>query len=217
MLRRARVTWPTTWPFVPDSSESPVPSPVADLLSDAGAAFRSLATPWYLFGARAAILYGAARLTADVDVTVRLSGVAPNELAAALTQHGFTSRAPDADFVARTRVMPFVHTATELPLDVVLAGPGLEDQFFERAVTLDLDGVSVPVAAAEDIIVMKVLAGRPKDLDDIVAIAAAQGPALDEAAVRRTLAELEAALDQRDLMPAFDLALTRARRARSQP
>ena len=113
--------------------------------------------------------------------------------------------------------MPFVHAATELPLDVVLAGPGLEDQFFERAVTLDLDGVSVPVAAAEDIIVMKVLAGRPKDLDDVVAIAAAQGPALDEAAVRRTLAELEAALDQRDLMPAFDLALTRARRARSQP
>jgi hypothetical protein len=57
-----------------------VPSPVADLLSDASAGFRSIAVPWYLFGARAAILYGVARLTADVDVTVRLPDSTTNAL-----------------------------------------------------------------------------------------------------------------------------------------
>jgi hypothetical protein len=192
-----------------------VPSPVADLLSALGAGLREIDAPWYLFGARAAILYGVARLTADVDVTVRLSDSTTGDmLARALEHHGFRLRVSDPDFVARTRVMPFVHEASGLPLDVVLAGPGLEDRFFERAVIRDVDGVRVPVASAEDVVVMKVLAGRPKDQEDVVAIAAAQGNALDERAVRGTLVALEEALAQNDLVPAFEAALARARRTR---
>lgn len=190
-------------------------SPVADLLSDLGAGLREIETPWYLFGARAAILYGVARLTADVDVTVRLSDSTTGAmLAHALERHGFRLRVSDPDFVARTRVMPFVHEATGLPLDVVLAGPGLEDQFFERVVVRDVDGVSVPVASAADVVVMKVLAGRPKDHEDVVAIAAAFGDALDQRAVRTTLEALEQALARNDLVPAFETALARARRVR---
>ena len=190
-------------------------SPVADLLSDLGTGLSEIDAPWYLFGARAAILYGVARLTADVDVTVRLrESTTGDMLAAALERRGFRLQISDHDFVARTRVMPFVHEATGLPLDVVLAGPGVEDQFFERAVVRDIDGVRVPVASAEDLVVMKVLAGRPKDDEDIVAIAAAHGDALDESAVRSTLVALEAALAQSDLLPAFEAALARARRSR---
>ena len=161
-----------------------MPSPVADLLSNLGAGLSEIGAPWYLFGARAAILYGVARLTADVDVTVRLSdSTTGGMLANALQRHGFRLRVSDPDFIARTRVMPFVHGATELPLDVVLAGPGLEDEFFERVIVRDVDGVRVPVASAEDIVVMKVLAGRPKDQEDVVAIAAAHGTALDEVTI----------------------------------
>jgi hypothetical protein len=79
---------------------------------------------------------------------------------------------------------------------------------------LEVEGLRVPVASAEDMVVMKVLAGRPKDEEDVVAIATAYD-ALNEPAVRRTLVELEQALAQSDLVPAFDAALARARRARS--
>jgi hypothetical protein len=48
-------------------------------------------------------------------------------------------------FVARTRVLPFVHEATQLPLDLVLAGSGLEEEFLSRARLLDLGGAVVPV------------------------------------------------------------------------
>jgi hypothetical protein len=47
-------------------------SPVAELLADLAAGLERHGIAWYLFGARAAILYGVARLTADVDVTIRL-------------------------------------------------------------------------------------------------------------------------------------------------
>jgi hypothetical protein len=47
-------------------------SPLAELLRAAAAAFDRLGAGWFVFGAQAAILHGAARLTADVDITVAL-------------------------------------------------------------------------------------------------------------------------------------------------
>ena len=177
-------------------------SPVADLLADLAAAFRSVDLDWYLFGAQAAILHGAARLTADVDVAVRLPAAMSNQaLAELLEQHRFTRRFLDPDFTERTRVMPFIHAPTSLPLDVVLAGPGLEDQFFDRAQARDVEGTAVRLATAEDLVVMKVLAGRPKDVEDIRAIVAAYRDGLDVDHIERTLTMLEQALGQSDLRP----------------
>jgi hypothetical protein len=189
-------------------------SPVAELLADLSAGLETLDIPWYLFGARAAIVHGVARLTADVDVTVRL----PEEMSTAalvelLQRHGFQPRVRAPDFFERTRVVPFVHGPTALPVDVVLAGPGLEDRFFTRAGTRLIEDVRVAVASAEDVIVMKVLAGRPKDLEDVVAIAAAQPDTLDVRYIRNTLRVVEEALSQSDLLPAFEQALQRSRSA----
>ena len=73
-----------------------------------------------------------------------------------------------------------------------------------------MDGVSIPVATAEDLIVMKTLAGRDKDLDDVRAVIGGQGLRLDVEYVRTTLAALETALGQADLLPSFEAALARA-------
>jgi hypothetical protein len=71
--------------------------------------------------------------------------------------------------------------------------------------------VPVPVARAEDIVVMKILAERPKDIEDVVSILAAH-PDLDLDLVRSTLRLLEEALDQSDLLPALERARQRARK-----
>jgi hypothetical protein len=187
-------------------------SPVANLLADLATGLNELDVPWYLFGARAAILYGVARLTADVDVTIRLpQQISAEALAQRLEGHGFLRRITEPTFIERTRVVPFSHTASALPLDVVLAGPGLEDQFFERVIVRTIDGVQVPVASAEDLTVMKVLAGRPKDLEDIVGIAAAQRDTLDVAYIRATLGAIEHAIGQSDLLPVFERTIASSR------
>jgi hypothetical protein len=108
-------------------------------------------------------------------------------------------------------VLPAYHAATGLPVDVVLAGPGPEERFLEGVVELRLEGEAIPVPRVEDLVVMKVLAARPKDLDDVVAILAAR-PTADITYARDLLAEIEAAIDQSDLVPALDAALARARR-----
>lgn len=192
------------------------PTPLAELLTDLGRALALLGVRWYLFGAQAAILYGVARLTADVDVTVDLASRQTTELAATLTAAGFELRMPEAEaFAERTRVLPFVHQRTRIPVDIVLAGPGLEELFFSHVRERRIGELRVPVASAEDVVTMKILAGRSKDLDDVVAIARAHGGALDVEYVRETIRTLEKALDRDDLVLEFERALTRASRPSS--
>ena len=97
-----------------------------------------------MFGAQAVIAYGVPRLSADVDVTVKLENDDPQRFASAMQAAGFVLRVEDPEFIRRTRVMPFVHSATGMPLDIVLAGSGLEDEFLERARAVDLGGTTVP-------------------------------------------------------------------------
>ncbi|MGH9159479.1 MAG: nucleotidyltransferase [Vicinamibacteraceae bacterium] len=186
-------------------------SPVADLLADLSSAFAASQVDWYLFGAQAAIVYGVARLTADVDVTVRTPDRLPiASLVESLERSGFLQRIPDPVFAAQSRVLPFVHQATRLPVDVVLAGPGIEDEFLARARRHVIDGVDVPVVDVTDLIVMKVLAGRPKDLEDVVTLLRVQETAVDTRRTLHLLQMLESALAQSDLLPAFEQALARA-------
>jgi predicted nucleotidyltransferase len=91
-----------------------------------------------------------------------------------------------------------------MPLDVVLAGSGLEEAFLERAVTTDIGGTEVPVIDASDLIVAKVLAGRPKDIEDARALWSLRAESLDNDRIRSVLRLLQGALDQSDLLPAFE-------------
>jgi hypothetical protein len=187
-----------------------MPSPFAEVLRDLVAAFTVARVDYYLFGAQAALVHGAVRLTADVDVTVRMKPEDPLRLIAAVQAHGFVSRISDQDFITQTRVLPLRHERTGIGADIVLAGPGIEELFLERAQMCEIGGVAFKVACAEDVIVMKILAGRPKDLQDVEAIVAANAD-LDLAQTRETIALLETALDQSDLTPRFESILAKVR------
>lgn len=119
---------------------------VARLLADLAATLRPLGLRWYVFGAQAVVIHGRPRLTEDVDVTIDLDQLSAHVLADKFTSAGFAlAEFADDEFVEATRVLPFVHTATGMALDVVLAGPGLEQLFLADAEQVDLGGVVVPV------------------------------------------------------------------------
>jgi hypothetical protein len=178
---------------------------LTDLLSALARILPEWSDRWYLFGAQAVSVWGLPRLTADVDVTARLRSEDYGGLVAAMREAGFDSRVRDVDdFVRRTRVLPFVHRATQIPLDIVLAGPGLEDEFLERARAMDFGGVVLPVISPEDLLITKIVAGRPKDLEDIRGILLERLPELDLLRVRRILELLDDALGRRDLRPLFE-------------
>lgn len=192
-------------------------SSAATVLDDLTSAFAELGVRWYLFGAQAAIIYGSTRVTEDVDVTVELGPVAVMDLVRALDCRGITLRVRDPEsFATRARVLPFIHRATGMPVDVALAGPGLEEMFLERAVLHTRGRVSFPVARAEDVVVMKVLAGRSHDREDVLSILRAAERTLDVASIEETLGMVEEALGQSDLRPALEKLVTESRRKKAR-
>jgi hypothetical protein len=191
------------------------PAGPTDLLIDLADGLAELQVPWYVFGAQAALIWGRPRLTTDVDVTVGAVPGGMPALLAALEPRGFTMRIDATpDFVRQTRVLPLMHASSGLAADLVLAGPGLEDDFLARAVRVDVGGATVPVISAEDLIVTKILAGRPKDIEDIRGVLAERGAQLDMGRVRTVLGMLEQALGQSDLAPLFEGELARWQRTR---
>jgi hypothetical protein len=165
-------------------------------------AFAALATRlrirWYVFGAQAVNLHGFPRATADLDLTVDLGDRSVATFVAALSTAGFTARFRDTAFITSTRVIPVVHDASGMPIDLVLAGPGLEQLFLDEAETRRIGRRSIRVLSLENLIVTKLLAGRPKDLEDVRELVARQ-PGLDRARIDALLQQLEEALDQSDL------------------
>jgi len=191
----------------------PSSSGPTELLADLAAALAAVGAQWYVFGAQAALVWGRPRLTTDVDVTVRCS-VSTDDLVRALAAHGFALRIDATETsIQATRVVPLEHGASGLALDVVLAGPGLEDLFLERAIPIDVGGTVVPFISPEDLIVTKVLAGRVKDIEDVRGVLSERGATLDIDGIRTTLRLLEDALGQSDLTPVLDEELGRWQRS----
>jgi hypothetical protein len=90
--------------------------PSVELLAALAAVLRRRHLRWYLFGAQAVVLHGRPRLTEDVDVTVEADTAQLSGLVGALARAGFTPRVSDVEaFVARARVIPFLHRKTGLP------------------------------------------------------------------------------------------------------
>ncbi|MSP55780.1 MAG: hypothetical protein EXR69_09295 [Myxococcales bacterium] len=168
------------------------------------AALNGAGVRWYVFGAQAVMMQGIARTTQDIDVTVLVGRRAAPALTAALEGGGFEHRFPEraTELVSIAAVIPMKHSASGVDIDIVMGGSGLEELAHAAAERRPLDGVIVPVANATHLAVMKVLAGRAKDLDDVRGLLAAD--VVDRAAARDLLGQLEAALDQSDLVPAFD-------------
>ena len=172
-------------------------SPLADLYTRLQRALAGF--DWYLFGARAAIHYGSARATMDVDLSLRLAGASLEDLVGQAAAAGFATRiAGWRELAERARVLLLIDQRSGIEVDVVLTGPGLEEEFHARARNARLSGVELPVIAPEDLLICKLLAGRPQDLQDVEAVLAAQ-PHLDLARVRSVLGLIEEVLGRSDL------------------
>ncbi|MFN0249217.1 MAG: nucleotidyl transferase AbiEii/AbiGii toxin family protein [Kofleriaceae bacterium] len=156
---------------------------------------------WFVFGAVAVNLHGFPRTTADVDITLDLGDLDVEKLVVGLRSGGFIPRFSDKQFIQDTRVLPVVHNSSKIPMDLVFAGPGLEQIFFEELVECMVAGIRIPVISPEHLIVTKILAARPRDLEDVRELLAMR--AVDIRKIEELLAMLEEALSQSDLITTF--------------
>lgn len=152
--------------------------------------------PFCFIGGFAAQRHAEPRVTRDVDVSI-LTGLG-NEASIIDTMLAhFPARRDDArEFAMRYRVL-LLKTNDEIGIDATLTALAFEAEIIARGSLFEfVPGVRLRTCSAEDLLVMKIFAGRPIDWRDVEMILRRYRPAcLDLAAVQERVEPLLAAKD----------------------
>jgi hypothetical protein len=182
------------------------------LISRIAAELRRAGIPYMIIGGQAVLLHGLPRMTKDIDITL---GVDTQELDKVVNSIAATGLEiiPDhfRSFVEKTFVLPARHQESGIRVDFIFSFVPYERQAIDRAKPVLLAGEPVLFATAEDVIIHKCFAGRPRDLEDARSILI-KNPDLDHAYVRRWLKELEILPERAGIRQAFEDLLDRGKR-----
>jgi hypothetical protein len=151
--------------------------------------------PYMIIGGQAVLLYGEPRLTRDIDITLGVDVDRVSDILSLVAQLSLTPLADPETFTRQTMVLPCQDPATGIRIDFIFSHSPYEQQAIRRAVAVTIGQSPVRFATAEDLIVHKMLAHRPRDLEDIAAVILKQ-PQLDLAYIRHWLAQFSQALAQ---------------------
>ncbi len=116
---------------------------------------------------------------------------------------GFRPRVPEPlDFATRNRVLLFRHEPSSIDLDISLGGLPFDEEAIARCIHRTVAGVNIPLISHEDLLVMKAVAHRPRDLADIEGILD-RNPGLNLERARDWIREFSAALDRPEIFDDF--------------
>lgn len=152
-----------------------------------------------LIGGLAAVFLGRPRVTRDIDAIFWIEDEEISQLMEQGAAFDYLPRLPDAlEFALENRVLLMRHQLTAIEADLSLGLLPFEFQTVEAARPRDFGNFSLLLPTPEDLIVMKVIAGRPRDIADIEGIVA-NTPNLDANRVRLIVGELAAELGDAQL------------------
>lgn len=130
-------------------------------------------------GGLAVIRWGEIRMTQDIDLSL-LTEFRNEETYIHPLLEKFTSRIPDPiDFARKNRVL-LLSASNGVSVDISLSGLPFEEQMIKRSTPfLFSSDCSLITCSAEDLIVLKAFADRPRDWMDVEGIIIRQGNSLD--------------------------------------
>ncbi|NBV47290.1 MAG: hypothetical protein EBR86_17055 [Planctomycetia bacterium] len=143
-----------------------------------------------LIGGLALQRWGEPRETIDVDVTL-LTGFGHEETYVREILGWYEPRVEDArEFALEHRVL-LVQADSGVGIDIALGGMPFEEAAVTRATPYEYaEGITLRTVSAEDLIVMKAFAARPKDWVDIEGVIIRQGNRLDWSLIESQLRPL---------------------------
>lgn len=157
------------------------------------AVLRRLDLPHALIGGWAVVVWGYLRTSEDIDVLVDLPSSKRRELLAALAgdyEAEWKAGGEDDPIPGLVRAVP--RSADRFPVDLLPARGRADRGALSRAATVAVEGLSIPVVSAEDLIAMKLEAGGGQDYADARRLLELQKGGLDEARLEASCRERRA-------------------------
>jgi hypothetical protein len=141
-----------------------------------------------VIGGLANTVWGRPRATYDADVKAILDGLSIAQFGDLVGQH-FAFRVPDAVAFAQRAYVLLILLNDEVPADLVIGYVPYEDQAVARAIQVEIEGITLPVCTAEDLIIHKAISEREQDWLDIEGVLARQRDKLDQPYIETWLVE----------------------------
>jgi hypothetical protein len=124
--------------------------------------------PYVIVGGVAAGLQGKGRATGDVDAVVLADESRLEAFIQDSEAYGFVPRIPEAaQFARENRIILLRHVEDNIGVDLALGFLEFEKDMIARARHVHAFGLDLPIARPEELIVMKVLPMRPRDIADM--------------------------------------------------
>jgi hypothetical protein len=168
--------------------------------------------PAIIIGGVAASILGRPRLTRDIDALAMLPEDDWSSAVEGAERYGIAPRIPDAlGFARRSRVLLMRHTRSAIDLDITFGGLPFEQSAIEKGTAHVVGGVPVRLPRVEDLLVMKAVAHRPKDLEDIRGLLDAHSE-VDVTEVRAWVKEFATATGMAEMLAELDKLLEQRRK-----
>ncbi len=177
-------------------------------------ALNEVPAPSMIIGGVAVIAAGVPRQTIDIDATVLGREVEVDAVIEALGRYDIVPRISDIrEFARDHQVLLLQHAPSGVTIEVSFAWLPFEEEALSHAREIDVEGLSLRVARAEDLIVYKAAAWRDRDRSDIERLLVLHLGEIDIMRVRGLVEEIGSALDDPNRVDAFDRMVTQARKA----
>jgi predicted nucleotidyltransferase len=133
--------------------------------------FEHMNTRGIVIGGVAVSLLGKPRLTVDVDAMLLASIQDIPHILEFARQEGIEPRIKDATgFARRSHVLLLRHTLSQVNINISLGMLPFEKEMVERSVLYHIGSISVRLPTPEDLIILKAVAHRSKDLIDLQSV-----------------------------------------------
>jgi hypothetical protein len=122
-----------------------------------------------IIGGAAVSILGKARYTEDIDAMFLLSIKDIPQLLKEASEEGIEPRIDNAaEFARKSRVVLLKHVISNTNIDLSLGVLPFEQEMVERSVIHQVDAaLQLRLPTPEDLIILKAIAHRPKDMEDI--------------------------------------------------
>jgi predicted nucleotidyltransferase len=194
------------------ASETEIPEPLLRTLQDLLTWLRDSQVQGIVIGGIAASLLGRPRMTRDVDAVVLIDDNRWEEFLNRGSLFGFAPRRSDVLVFARqSRVLLVHHVPSKIDVDISFGVLPFEKEAINRAGSIPIGDLNIPLPTPEDLIIMKAVAHRPQDLGDIESVLDAH-PKLDIRRVRRRVREFSKVLEMPEILNDLETILARRRK-----
>jgi len=176
--------------------------------------------PYMIIGGQAVLIYGEPRLTKDIDITIGLDIDLYDILLKVVNEINLTPLVNNfKDFIKDTYVLPtydkesdfrvdFIFSfsdydkESDFRVDFIFSFSDYEKEALRRVKNVKIEKYLVKFASLEDLIIHKIISGRPRDLEDIKNILI-KNRDFNKNYIKKWLKEFEKILDE-NLLDRFE-------------